>query len=113
MKRLILSSIFILGCFAQTKSPEERGAWACRTGTWHNCKCPAMVAEAYEEATRACELEGNKQACEDRKRGPCEVIQKPDTKHPEHTCGRSCTKAKCACHDGPMCEGPELKGYHN
>lgn len=75
--------------------PEDR--WICRIGSYHDCHCPAMVAEQQEEAYR----NGT------QPKGGCDIIQQADTKHPEHTCKRTCKAiAGCQCWDGPVCRGP-------
>lgn len=59
---------------------------------------------------KACEGLAGKQYADCAAKVPtaCDVIQKADEKHPEHTCQRSCRKARCNCHDTEPCDGPSL-----
>jgi len=118
MKRLTLVISIALVAFArQPKSkakpaPDPEARWMCRIGSYHNCHCPAMIAEEHEAGVQQCarttQSEKEYIACLSRLPGNCEIIQKADSKHPEHTCKRSCSHAKCQCWDGPPCEGPSL-----
>lgn len=92
------------------EDPQERldREWMCKIGSMHNCKCPAMIAEVQDEAVKQCELSTDYQACIAKLPQPCDIIQHADTKHPEHTCGRNCTKPRCGCWDGPACFGPQV-----
>lgn len=99
-----------------THDPEE--AWACRLGykvgygaDAHECKCPMMVQEAQEAHIDRCKGitdEKAYQECMNSIPGACDIVQKVDAKHPEHSCGRWCTKPVCRCHDGPVCHGDEI-----
>ena len=119
MKRLIFSCLIITTLFGQ-KSDERKPnkqdmAWACRLeNKSHHCECPAMVAEVRDDIVEKCATlyggPGSKEyvKCLSQTPSECEIVQKPDTKHPEHTCSRNCTMAVCRCHDGPPCVGPTL-----
>jgi hypothetical protein len=71
-----------------------------------------MVAEVVEAHIDHCKLDTKNQkdfeACMNATPSDCTIVQKVDSKHPDHTCKRSCTKARCRCHDGPPCFGPSL-----
>jgi len=96
---------------APARDPEDR--WVCRIGSPHDCHCPAMMAEAQEAGVNHCaETSKTRQeymACLGKLPSNCEVIQKADEKHPEHTCRRNCKAiAGCQCDDGPICRGPQV-----
>lgn len=92
--------------------PDPEARWMCHIGSYHECHCPAMVAEEQEKAVEQCanttKTRAEYLACVSKAPSECEIIQKPDTVHPEHTCKRSCTHAKCQCWDGPPCAGPTV-----
>lgn len=90
--------------------------WMCKIGSFHDCRCPAMMAELQEEGVKHCAdtspTHKDYVACLSKLPSNCEIIQKPDQKHPEHTCKRSCRKARCQCDDGPPCVGPSLTEHY-
>jgi hypothetical protein len=128
MRRILFTAVVAITLFAQqpksasprrhqkpvpavtTPDPDEH--WACKLGSYHNCKCPAMVAEVVEAHIDHCKVDTKNQkdyeACMNATPDECTIVQKPDSKHEDHTCKRSCTKARCRCHDGPACFGPSL-----
>jgi hypothetical protein len=114
MKRWWLVGMMMVGVLAQqTREPNKQDiAWACRLDNHaHECRCPAMVAEEQEAWIEHCKAMGpvGYEDCMAHTPSACSIVQKPDTKHPEHTCQRNCTVAVCRCHDGPMCVGPEVR----
>jgi hypothetical protein len=122
----ILAGLVILG--AQQSSPEPKKAaraahqapahdpedrWICRIGSAHDCHCPAMMAEAQEAGVKHCadtrETRDEYVACLGKLPSNCDVIQKPDDNHPEHSCRRNCKAiAGCQCDDGPVCRRPQV-----
>jgi len=96
---------------APARDPEDR--WMCRFGSPHDCHCQAMMAEAQEAGVKHCadtsKTHQEYVACLSKLPSNCDVIQKPDEKHPEHTCRRNCKAiAGCQCDDGPVCRGPQV-----
>lgn len=125
MKRLIFAIACCAALFAQHSTkpkpapkaqiekprhdPEDR--WICRLGSYHDCHCPAMMAEAQEDGVKHCaDTSTTREAyikCLSTLPSNCDTIQKADTKHPEHSCKRTCKAiAGCQCDDGPVCKGP-------
>lgn len=114
---LIYASFAVLLC-AQPKpkpqkhkvekhQPDPEDRWICRIGSYHDCSCLAMVAEANEAWIAKCSTEKDYAACMAKKPANCDVIQTADAKHPAHSCKRTCkTMAGCQCDDGPVCKGP-------
>jgi hypothetical protein len=93
------------------RDPEDR--WVCRIGSPHDCHCPAMMAEEQDAAVKHCgdtsKTHEEYVACLGKVPSNCDVIQKPDEKHPEHSCRRNCKAiAGCQCDDGPICRGPQV-----
>ena len=96
---------------APAHDPEDR--WICRIGSAHDCHCPAMMAEAQEAGVKHCTDTSKTReeyvACLRKLPSNCDVIQKPDDNHPEHSCRRNCKAiAGCQCDDGPVCRGPQV-----
>jgi hypothetical protein len=96
---------------APARDPEER--WICRIGSAHNCHCPAMMSEVQEAGVKHCadtsKTHAEYVACLGKSPSNCDVIQKPDENHPEHSCRRNCKAiAGCQCDDGPVCRGPQV-----
>jgi hypothetical protein len=91
------------------RDPEDR--WICRMGSYHDCHCQAMMAEAQERGIKQCrDASSNDEEyarCVSKLPSNCAVIQGPDEQHPEHSCKRNCKAiAGCQCEDGPVCKGP-------
>ena len=122
MKRLLLlASITLLALAEQHKTkpkaavppPDPEARWMCHIGSYHDCHCPAMVAEqqaaSVEQCAKTTQSQKDYNACVAKLPSNCEIIQKADTAHAAHTCKRTCTHAKCQCWDGPACSGPSLR----
>src|ERR1700676_2055029 len=110
MKRyFLLLAIVCLAFAADSKKkkapevdPEDR--WICRIGSFHNCHCPRMVAQAADAGSKKCaDTSLTHEAyvkCLAALPTSCDVIQKADEKHPERSCKRTCKKiAGCQCND--------------
>jgi len=97
---------------AAQPQPDPEARWVCHIGSYHDCHCPAMVAETQENGVKHCEeTTANAKAyneCLSKLPSNCDIIQQPDKEHPEHTCKRTCSHARCQCWDGPACAGPSL-----
>ena len=109
MRLLSLLLLLPLGLLAQKPNKQDI-AWACGTKE-HRCSCPMMVGEVQSAWIKHCETGGPVGYDECMKNIPkdCDIIQKPDKIHPEHTCRRNCTTAVCRCNDeATICVGPTL-----
>ncbi len=106
-----------------SKEDQEETRWACgrNHNDPHRCKCAKMVQEFNDNVIDQCESQAsdNKAYIECQKnlhKEYCEVIQKTDTKHPEHSCSRYCRKDRSACmcgNDEPTCFGPQIVMHEN
>ena len=88
--------------------PEDR--WICRIGSYHDCHCPMMMAQAEKDWVAHCKTLGpGYEDCMAHQPSSCDAIQKPSVAHPEWNCRRTCKKmAGCACDEAPICYGPVL-----
>lgn len=122
MRNILILLIIALSVAGQTpktkgapkKEPDPEARYICRIGSYHNCQCPNMIAEVEEDAFRNCQLNSKSdkeyKECARKVPNSCEIIQKEDSKHPQHSCKRTCKKATCQCADTVPCTGPEF-GY--
>ena len=123
MKRLILILLTSLVLVGQTTkappkhkaepkqeqpTPDPEAKWMCHIGSYHNCQCPAMVAERQDAHVAYCQTQKDYDKCIAEMPAVCDIIKDIDPKHPEHNCKRNCTKPKCQCWDGPPCEAPAV-----